>query len=134
MRVTILDDYHDTLRGLPCFGRLSGHEVTVWTDHVQDVDALATRLAQTEALVLFRERTQIRAPLLERLPHLKLSANVQSIRMWMLMPARGGAFCCVPTCTRIRHLMPQPSLRGRWFWHVRGKFRNRWPACAMEIG
>ena len=72
MRVTILDDYHDTLRGLPCFGRLSGHEVTVWTDHVQDVDALATRLAQTEALVLFRERTQIRAPLLERLQHLKL--------------------------------------------------------------
>ena len=33
---------------------------------------LAERLADTEALVLIRERTQIRAPLLERLPKLKL--------------------------------------------------------------
>ena len=34
--------------------------------------SLAERLADTEALVLIRERTQIRAPLLERLPKLKL--------------------------------------------------------------
>ena len=52
--------------------KLDGHEVTVWNDHVQDVDALAERLAETEALVLIRERTAIRAPLLERLPKLKL--------------------------------------------------------------
>ncbi|MGH9806396.1 MAG: D-2-hydroxyacid dehydrogenase family protein, partial [Terriglobia bacterium] len=41
-------------------------------DHVQDVDKLAERLKDTEALVLIRERTQIRTPLLERLPKLKL--------------------------------------------------------------
>jgi len=34
--------------------------------------ALAQRLKDTEALVLIRERTKIRAPLLERLPKLKL--------------------------------------------------------------
>lgn len=72
MRVAILDDWHDTLRGLPCFRKLDGHEVTVFTDHVQDDDALARRLADTEALVLFRERTQIRAPLLDRLDRLRL--------------------------------------------------------------
>jgi D-3-phosphoglycerate dehydrogenase len=72
MKVSILDDYHDTLRSLPCFGKLSGHEVTIWNDHVQDTDALAERLRNTEALVLIRERTQIRGPLLERLPNLKL--------------------------------------------------------------
>ncbi|GAC1602609.1 MAG: D-2-hydroxyacid dehydrogenase family protein [Acidimicrobiales bacterium] len=72
MKVTILDDYFDTLRSLDCFEKLSAHQVTVWNDHVQDVDALATRLQGTEALVLIRERTQIRAPLLERLPHLRL--------------------------------------------------------------
>jgi D-3-phosphoglycerate dehydrogenase len=72
MKVTILDDYHDTLRTLACFKKLAGHEVTVWNDHVQDLDALAERLQDTEALVLIRERTQIRAPLLERLPKLKL--------------------------------------------------------------
>ncbi len=72
MKITILDDYFDTLRSLPCFAKLDGHDVTIWNDHVQDVDALAERLAETEALVLIRERTKIRTPLLQRLPKLKL--------------------------------------------------------------
>ena len=72
MKVSILDDYHDTLRTLSCFAKLSAHDVTIWNDHVQDVDALAQRLKDAEALVLIRERTKIRAPLLERLPKLKL--------------------------------------------------------------
>jgi D-3-phosphoglycerate dehydrogenase / 2-oxoglutarate reductase len=72
VKVTILDDYFDTLRTLPCFAKLAGHEVTVWNDHVQDVDALAERLRDTEALVLIRERTRIEAALLDRLPKLRL--------------------------------------------------------------
>jgi len=72
MKISILDDYHDTLRTLSCFGKLDGHDVTIWNDHVQDVDALAARLKDAEVLVLIRERTQIRAPLLERLPKLRL--------------------------------------------------------------
>ena len=72
MNITILDDYFDTLRTLPCFRKLDGHHVTSWTDHVQDVAALAERLRNTEVLVLIRERTEIRAPLLERLDTLRL--------------------------------------------------------------
>ena len=72
MKISILDDYHDTVRTLSCFGRLAGHDVRIFNDHVQDTGTLAARLADTEALVLIRERTQIRAPLLEKLPHLKL--------------------------------------------------------------
>ena len=72
MNISILDDYHDTLRTLPCFNKLAGHDVTVWNDHTQDLDGLADRLKDTEALVLIRERTQIRTPLLARLPKLKL--------------------------------------------------------------
>lgn len=72
MNITILDDYFDTLRGLPCFRKLDGHAVTVWNDHLQDTDALAERLRDTDALVLIRERTQILAPLIARLPRLKL--------------------------------------------------------------
>jgi D-3-phosphoglycerate dehydrogenase / 2-oxoglutarate reductase len=72
MNIAILDDYHDTLRTLRCFRKLAEHAVTIWTDHVQDVDVLAERLADVEALVLIRERTQIRAPLLARLPKLRL--------------------------------------------------------------
>src|SRR3954470_9524264 len=72
MQVAILDDYHDTIRTLGAFAKLAKHEVKVWNDHLQDTDALAKRLADTEALVLIRERTKIRAPLIERLPKLKL--------------------------------------------------------------
>ena len=72
MNISILDDYHDTLRTLRCFSKLAGHDVTVWNDHVQEVGPLAARLKDTEALVLIRERTEIRAPLLERLPNLRL--------------------------------------------------------------
>ncbi|OGA49978.1 MAG: 3-phosphoglycerate dehydrogenase [Betaproteobacteria bacterium RIFCSPLOWO2_12_FULL_63_13] len=72
MKVAILDDYHDTVRTLECFRKLSGHDTTIWNDHVQHVDALAGRLRETEALVLIRERTEIRAPLLQRLSKLRL--------------------------------------------------------------
>jgi D-3-phosphoglycerate dehydrogenase len=72
MKITILDDYHDTLRTLEVFRKLDGHEVTIRNDHVQGTDELAARLADAEALVLIRERTAIRAPLLERLPRLRL--------------------------------------------------------------
>ena len=72
MRITILDDYFDTLRALPCFRKLDGHHVDIWNDHVQDTDALAERLRETEVLVLIRERTEIRAPLVERLDKLRL--------------------------------------------------------------
>ena len=72
MKISILDDYFDTVRTLACFQKLEGHEVTVWNDHVQDTEALAARLKDAECLVLIRERTKIQADLLERLPRLKL--------------------------------------------------------------
>jgi D-3-phosphoglycerate dehydrogenase len=72
MKVSILDDYHDTLRTLECFAKLRGHDVTIWNDHQQEIGPLAERLKDAEALVLIRERTQIRAPLLEKLPKLRL--------------------------------------------------------------
>ncbi|MEX0348183.1 MAG: D-2-hydroxyacid dehydrogenase family protein [Paracoccaceae bacterium] len=72
MKVHILDDWFDTLRHLPCFDRLRDHDVTVWTDHVDDVDSLAERLSDADALVLFRERTKVTGELLARLPNLRL--------------------------------------------------------------
>jgi D-3-phosphoglycerate dehydrogenase len=72
VKISILDDYFDTLRTLPCFHKLDGHEVTVWNDHTQDIETLAARLKDTEVLVLIRERTQVREPLLERLDALRL--------------------------------------------------------------
>src|SRR6188768_1291932 len=72
MKVSILDEYHYTVRTLGFYRKRDRHDVTIWNDHVQDVDQLAQRLRDTEALVLIRERTQIRAPLLDRLEKLRL--------------------------------------------------------------
>lgn len=72
MNITILDDYHDTVRTLACFSKIAGHDLTIWNDHTKDIDTLAQRLKDTEVLVLIRERTPIRGPLLKRLPKLKL--------------------------------------------------------------
>ena len=90
MHITILDDYFDTIRTLPCFSKLAGHQVTIWNDHCQDVDALAQRLAGTDALVLIRERTKIRTPLLERLPKLRL---ISQRSVWPHID--------IDTCTRL---------------------------------
>jgi len=72
MNITILDDYQNAVRTLDAFSKVAGHNVTVWNDHTKDVDVLAERLKDTEALALIRERTPIRAPLIERLPNLRL--------------------------------------------------------------
>lgn len=72
MKVHILDDWFDTLRGLPCYDLLEGHDVTVWTDHEPDPVKLGQRMKDAEALVLFRERTKVTAELLDQMPNLKL--------------------------------------------------------------
>jgi len=72
MKLAILDDWFDTLRHLPCFAKLDGLDVTVFTDHEPDPDKLAARLAPFDAVVLFRERSAMTAYILDRLPRLKL--------------------------------------------------------------
>lgn len=72
MKIVITDDYQDFVRQLACFPQLAGHDVRIYHDNEKDIERLAGRLADAEALVLMRERTRITRPLLERLPRLKL--------------------------------------------------------------
>lgn len=72
MNITVLDDYQNVVRSLDAFKLVQDHNVTVWNDHTKDVDVLAERLKDTEALVLIRERTPIRAPLIKRLEKLRI--------------------------------------------------------------
>lgn len=72
MKIVIPDDYQGAVAGLRCFTRMAGHEVVIFRDTVRDIDALAERLCEAEALVLIRERTPITGALLDRLPRLKL--------------------------------------------------------------
>lgn len=90
MRVVIPDDYQDAVRGLACFAKLAGHDVTIYNDTVTDVDALAERFRDVDALVLIRERTSIDDALLSRLPKLQLIAQT----------GRGTAHIDVEACKR----------------------------------
>jgi D-3-phosphoglycerate dehydrogenase len=71
MRIAILDDYADSVRSLDCFARLAGHDVLVLDEPLGE-DELVARLADREALVLIRERTQVTRSLIERLPALRI--------------------------------------------------------------
>jgi D-3-phosphoglycerate dehydrogenase len=72
MNITVLDDYAGIVRTLSCVSLLGEHALTVYTDCERHIDALADRLRHTDALVLLRERTPVRADLIARLPRLKL--------------------------------------------------------------
>ncbi len=95
MKVAILDDWHDTLRHLPCFSKLNGHDVAIWTDHTADEDVLARRLADAEILVLIRERTLITGSLLDRLQRLRLISQ-RSVYPHVDVPGctRNGVLLC----------------------------------------
>ena len=90
MHIVIPDDYQDAVRGLACFAKLADHDVTVFHDTVKDVDALAERFQQADALVLIRERTRIQEDLLARLPRLKLISQT----------GKGTSHIDVAACTR----------------------------------
>ncbi len=95
MNITVLDDYQNAVRKLDAFKLVANHNVTIWNDHTKDEDKLAERLKDTEALVLIRERTPIRAALIARLPKLKLISQ-RSVYPHVDVPAlteRGILLC-----------------------------------------
>jgi D-3-phosphoglycerate dehydrogenase len=79
MKIAILDDYQDAVRGLDCFRLLDGHEVKVFNNTSRGLGQLAIRLAPFDALVLIRERTALSAALLAKLPNLKLIAQTGKV-------------------------------------------------------
>ena len=72
MKIAILDDYQDAVRGLDCFKLIDGHDVKVFNNTARGLGQLAIRLAPFDALVLIRERSSFNRALLSRLPNLKL--------------------------------------------------------------
>jgi D-3-phosphoglycerate dehydrogenase / 2-oxoglutarate reductase len=90
MKIVIPDDYQDAVRSLDSFNKLAGQQVTIYRDSVTDIELLASRFQEAEALVLIRERTAITEPLLARLPKLKL----------LVQTGRGIPHIDVAACTR----------------------------------
>ncbi|GER91412.1 hypothetical protein KDW_55740 [Dictyobacter vulcani] len=119
MRIVIPDDYQDAVRNLDCFSKLAGHEVTVYQDSVEDVETLAARFQDAEALVLIRERTAITEDLLARLPKLNFISQT----------GRGIPHIDVDACTRhgipvaVGGGSPYATAELTWVWS--------WPLCAI---
>lgn len=76
LNIVILDDYQDAVRKLSCAVCLDGFNVKVFTNTVKGVGQLAVRLRDADVIVLIRERTAITRQLIEKLPKLKLIAQV----------------------------------------------------------
>jgi D-3-phosphoglycerate dehydrogenase len=90
MKIVIPDDYQDAVRSLDAFNKLVGQEITIYHDTVKDIESLAERFREAEALVLIRERTAITEELLERLPKLRLISQT----------GRGCTHIDIDACTR----------------------------------
>jgi len=73
VRVAVLDDYQNAALGLADWDALpDAAEVTVFTEHIADTDALVTALQPYDVIVAMRERTPFTAERLRRLPKLRL--------------------------------------------------------------
>jgi len=72
MKIAVLDDYQDVFKELGHFHRLAAHEVVTFSEPERDMDRLAERLQDFDAVMLTQQRTWFRRSLLERLPNLKL--------------------------------------------------------------
>jgi D-3-phosphoglycerate dehydrogenase len=72
MRIAVLDDYQDAFGQLRCGERLAGHAVTVFSEPVTDLAAIAQQLQGFEVLLMTQQRSTLRRPLIEQLPALKL--------------------------------------------------------------
>ena len=73
MRVAVLDDYQNVAMEVADWSVLpAGTGVQTFSDHLDDIEAVAERLRDFEIVVAMRERTPFPRELLERLPRLEL--------------------------------------------------------------
>lgn len=78
MKIAILDDYQDVVKGLDCFKLISEYDVTVFTKTYEE-EVLVKKLSEINILVLIRERTVITESFLSKLPNLKLISQTGKV-------------------------------------------------------
>lgn len=80
MKIVVLDDYPDMFRKTESLQRLKDHEVVVFRDTEKDLEKLAARLKDADAVVLTQERSPFPRTLIDKLPRLKLIAQTGTHR------------------------------------------------------
>jgi phosphoglycerate dehydrogenase-like enzyme len=76
MQVAILDDYQNVALNMADWSEVAAQaDITVFTDHLADQDAVVERLAPFDVVCVMRERTPLPRSVIERLPRLKMIAS-----------------------------------------------------------
>ncbi|MGA8547370.1 MAG: D-2-hydroxyacid dehydrogenase family protein [Mycobacterium sp.] len=76
MRVAILDDYQNVALTMADWSEVAARaNITVFTDHLADQDAVVQRLAPFDVVCVMRERTPLPRAVIECLPRLKMIAS-----------------------------------------------------------
>jgi phosphoglycerate dehydrogenase-like enzyme len=74
--IAVLDDYQNVALSMADWSVLDGEAaVTVFNDHISDIDAVVVRLHRFDVLCVMRERTPLSRAVIERLPKLRLIAS-----------------------------------------------------------
>jgi phosphoglycerate dehydrogenase-like enzyme len=75
-KIAVLDDYQSVALNMADWSAVMARaQVDVFSDHLSETDAVAERLLPYDIVCVMRERTPLRAELIERLPNLKLIAS-----------------------------------------------------------
>ena len=72
MKIAVIDDYQNAFKTLKCYPKLAGHEVVIYTEPETNVEKIAERLKDADAVILTQQRTAFPRALIEKLPKLKL--------------------------------------------------------------
>ena len=97
LRCAVLDDYQNVALSMADWSSLAGRvEVTVFAEHLDGADAVATALADFDVVVIMRERTPFPAALLTRLPRLRLliTSGMRNASIDLAAAARAGVVVC----------------------------------------
>jgi len=88
VRLVVPDDYNDAYGSSKLFGRLRERcDVRVYTTPFRDRDDLVDRIRDAEIIVANRERTPLKADVLDRVPNLRLIAQTGARGAHLDIPA-----------------------------------------------
>ena len=74
--IAVLDDYQGVALSMADWSVLEGRAgVTVFNDHIADIDAVVSRILPFDIVCVMRERTPMTRAVIERLPKLRLIAS-----------------------------------------------------------
>ena len=71
MKIAVIHDYANALRGTRAFGKLNGHEVIVHSEAYTDPARVVEQITGCDAVLLTQQRVRMTRQIIERLPGLK---------------------------------------------------------------